>query len=151
MASKKKTKKTPVKKARKPATRKSTRKRIQADARPSAKHAAYEMLRDPGKAGPYLQSLELSRDSVLNLAKALVGHDALLAHVDKYREARGYPALGEGKGRGAPQAGEERGYRNQQGNAGGPYIRLPLEVLGAVKGGTTKVKFEKSKITVTRD
>lgn len=55
-----------------------------------------------------------------------------------------------GRGRAAPIVGETRTYKAQQINTGGPFLRLPLDVLGIEKGSTVRVTFGDNSITVSK-
>ncbi len=55
-----------------------------------------------------------------------------------------------GRGRNAPLKGETRLYKAQQVQTGGPFLRLPLEVLGVKKGEQLKVHFGGEKISVEK-
>lgn len=55
-----------------------------------------------------------------------------------------------GRGRAAPITGETRSYKAQQINTGGPFLRLPLDVLGVEKGGAVRVTFTEDHIVVSR-
>lgn len=55
-----------------------------------------------------------------------------------------------GRGRSAPSSGEVRTYKAQQVKAGGPFLRLPLDVLGIQKGGVIRVRFDADQIVVTK-
>ena len=57
---------------------------------------------------------------------------------------------GSGRGRSAPSPGETRAYKAQQVKTGGPFLRLPLDVLGVKKAGTIRVRFERDQIVVGR-
>jgi hypothetical protein len=59
----------------------------------------------------------------------------------------GDDAPGE-RGRPAAKVGESRTYKVQQVNDGDPFIRLPVSLLGAVKGGSVTVTFGRDGITV---
>ena len=52
------------------------------------------------------------------------------------------------RGRPAAKVGESRSYKVQQVNDGDPFIRLPVSLLGAAKGGTVTVTFGNGSITV---
>jgi hypothetical protein len=54
------------------------------------------------------------------------------------------------RGRAAPKIGQERVYRAQQINESGPFLRLPLGALKALKGDALSVVFEKDRIVVKR-
>jgi hypothetical protein len=54
------------------------------------------------------------------------------------------------RGRAAPKIGQERIYRAQQINESGPFLRLPLGALRALKGDVLAVSFEKDRIIVKR-
>ena len=54
-----------------------------------------------------------------------------------------------GRGRSAPNAGEMRSYKAQQIKNSGPFLRLPLDALGAEKGSTIRVHFENDRIVVS--
>ncbi|MCA9508416.1 MAG: hypothetical protein KC505_08350 [Myxococcales bacterium] len=54
------------------------------------------------------------------------------------------------RGRAAPKIGQERVYRAQQINESGPFLRLPLGALKALKGDALSVSFEKDCITVSK-
>lgn len=53
------------------------------------------------------------------------------------------------RGRKPATYGETRTYLVQQVDGSSPFIRLPVDLLGAAKGGTVKVKFDRDGITVT--
>ena len=53
-----------------------------------------------------------------------------------------------GRGRKTPSHGDVRTYRAQQIQAGGPFIRLPLDALGVSKGNSVRVAFEQGRIVV---
>ena len=55
-----------------------------------------------------------------------------------------------GRGRAAPIIGETRSYKAQQINTGGPFLRLPLDVLGIEKGSSVRVTFKEGQITVSK-
>jgi hypothetical protein len=55
-----------------------------------------------------------------------------------------------GRGRSAPVIGETRAYKAQQVKTGGPFLRLPLDVLGVEKGGVVRVRFDDDQIVVER-
>lgn len=55
-----------------------------------------------------------------------------------------------GRGRSTPSPGESRSYKAQQVKAGGPFLRLPLDVLGVEKGGVVRVHFGNGEIVVSR-
>lgn len=55
-----------------------------------------------------------------------------------------------GRGRTAPKPGETRSYKAQQIKNGGPFLRLPLDSLGVIKGKVVRVRFEEDRIIVTR-
>lgn len=55
-----------------------------------------------------------------------------------------------GRGRSAPVIGETRAYKAQQVKTGGPFLRLPLDVLGVEKGGLVTVSFDDNKIVVAK-
>ena len=55
-----------------------------------------------------------------------------------------------GRGRSAPVVGEKRAYKAQQVKTGGPFLRLPLDVLGVEKGTVVDVTFDEDKIVVSR-
>lgn len=55
-----------------------------------------------------------------------------------------------GRGRSAPSAGEVRTYKAQQVKSGGPFLRLPLDVLGVRKGSVVRVRFDHDQIVVSR-
>lgn len=57
---------------------------------------------------------------------------------------------GAGRGRAAPSPGESRTYKAQQVKNGGPFLRLPLDVLGVKKGGSVRVRFERDQIIVAK-
>jgi len=59
----------------------------------------------------------------------------------------GDDAPGE-RGRPAAKVGESRTYKVQQVGDGDPFIRLPVSLLAAVKGGTVTVTFGRDGITV---
>jgi hypothetical protein len=59
-------------------------------------------------------------------------------------------AKGSGRGRSAPGSGDTRTYKAQAIKGSSPFLRLPLEVLGAKKGTEIKVRFERDEIIVTR-
>ena len=59
----------------------------------------------------------------------------------------GDDAPGE-RGRPAAKVGESRTYKVQQVGDGDPFIRLPVSLLNAVKGGTVTVTFGRDGITV---
>lgn len=62
-----------------------------------------------------------------------------------------FPETGSGeRGRPAAKVGETRAYSVQQVNDGACFIRLPVDLLGALKGGEVKVTFADGRITVTR-
>lgn len=52
------------------------------------------------------------------------------------------------RGRPAAKVGESRSYKVQQVGDGDPFIRLPVSLLGAVKGGVVTVTFGTGTITV---
>lgn len=52
------------------------------------------------------------------------------------------------RGRPAAKVGDSRSYKVQQVGDGDPFIRLPVSLLGAVKGGTVTVSFGTGTITV---
>lgn len=52
------------------------------------------------------------------------------------------------RGRPAAKVGESRSYKVQQVGDGDPFIRLPVSLLGAAKGGTVTVTFGTGTITV---
>lgn len=52
------------------------------------------------------------------------------------------------RGRPAAKVGDSRTYKVQQVGDGDPFIRLPVALLGAVKGGTVTVTFGRDGITV---
>lgn len=52
------------------------------------------------------------------------------------------------RGRPAAKIGESRSYKVQQVGDGDPFIRLPVSLLGAVKGGVVSVTFGRDGITV---
>lgn len=52
------------------------------------------------------------------------------------------------RGRAVPITGQERIYKAQKINAGGPFLRLPLNPLGTSKGGFVSVRFERNQIIV---
>lgn len=52
------------------------------------------------------------------------------------------------RGRPAAKIGESRSYKVQQVGEQDPFIRLPVSLLGAVKGGTVTVTFGRDGITV---
>lgn len=52
------------------------------------------------------------------------------------------------RGRPAAKVGESRSYKVQQVGDGDPFIRLPVSLLGAVKGGVVSVTFGTGTITV---
>ena len=52
------------------------------------------------------------------------------------------------RGRPAAKVGESRAYKVQQVGDGDPFIRLPVSLLGAVKGGSVTVTFGRDGITV---
>lgn len=52
------------------------------------------------------------------------------------------------RGRPAAKVGDSRTYKVQQVGDGDPFIRLPVSLLGAVKGGTVTVTFGRDGITV---
>lgn len=54
-----------------------------------------------------------------------------------------------GRGRAAPGPGEIRSYKAQQISNSGPFLRLPLDPLGAKKGSTIRVHFENDRIVVS--
>ena len=54
-----------------------------------------------------------------------------------------------GRGRAAPRVGEVRSYKAQQLKEGSPFLRLPLDSLGATKGQDVQVAFQDGKIVVT--
>ena len=54
-----------------------------------------------------------------------------------------------GRGRSAPIVGECRAYKAQQVKNGGPFLRLPLDVLGVQKGSVVTVTFDNGKIVVS--
>ena len=54
-----------------------------------------------------------------------------------------------GRGRAAPRVGETRSYKAQQIKAGSPFLRLPLDSLGATKGQDVQVEFKDGQIVVT--
>lgn len=54
-----------------------------------------------------------------------------------------------GRGRTAPSAGEMRSYKAQQIKNSGPFLRLPLDALGADKGSSVHVRFENDRIVVS--
>lgn len=53
-----------------------------------------------------------------------------------------------GRGRDRPAPGEARTYRAQQVKKSGPFIRLPLDAIGAYKGKMVKAEFEKDRIVI---
>jgi len=55
-----------------------------------------------------------------------------------------------GRGRAAPSMGETRSYKAQQVRTGGPFLRLPLDVLGVDKGNAIRVRFDNNQIIVSR-
>jgi hypothetical protein len=57
---------------------------------------------------------------------------------------------GSGRGRSAPSPGETRSYKAQQVKTGGPFLRLPLDVLGVKKAGVIRVRFERDQIIVAK-
>jgi hypothetical protein len=59
----------------------------------------------------------------------------------------GDDAPGE-RGRPAAKLGDSRAYKVQQVGDGDPFIRLPVSLLGAVKGGSVTVTFGRDGITV---
>ena len=59
----------------------------------------------------------------------------------------GDDAPGE-RGRPAAKLGDSRAYKVQQVGDGDPFIRLPVSLLGAVKGGSVTVTFARDGITV---
>jgi hypothetical protein len=59
----------------------------------------------------------------------------------------GDDAPGE-RGRPAAKVGDSRAYKVQQVGDGDPFIRLPVALLGAVKGGSVTVTFGRDGITV---
>lgn len=61
-----------------------------------------------------------------------------------------FPETGTGeRGRPAAKVGDVRLYSVQQVNDGACFIRLPVDLLGAAKGGEVKVTFADGRITVT--
>lgn len=52
------------------------------------------------------------------------------------------------RGRPAAKVGDSRSYKVQQVGDGDPFIRLPVSLLGAAKGGTVTVTFGTGTITV---
>ncbi len=54
------------------------------------------------------------------------------------------------RGRSSPMAGETRTYRAQQVTGSGPFLRLPLDVLGIQKGELVRVKFGETEVTVSK-
>jgi hypothetical protein len=62
-------------------------------------------------------------------------------------ELLGDSAPGE-RGRPAAKVGDSRSYKVQQVGDGDPFIRLPVSLLGAVKGGSVTVSFGTGTITV---
>lgn len=56
---------------------------------------------------------------------------------------------GTGRGRAAPVPGEKRNYKAQQIKTGGPFLRLPLDVLGIKKGQTVLAQFRDDCIVIT--
>ena len=65
-------------------------------------------------------------------------------------EHLGVGAPGGGRGRSPAGAGDTRSYKAQQVKSGGPFLRLPLDVLGVKKGGALHVRFERDSIVITR-
>lgn len=63
-------------------------------------------------------------------------------------ELYGVPSQGGGRGRSAPTVGTSRAYKAQQIKDGGPFLRLPLDTLGAEKGQSIGVHFEEGRIVV---
>ena len=57
---------------------------------------------------------------------------------------------GSGRGRSPPTSGDTRSYKAQQVKTGGPFLRLPLDVLGVKKAGEIRVRFESGQIIVTK-
>lgn len=78
-----------------------------------------------------LSSQTEARSSLLSLRDELIG--------DSEPGERGRPAA---------KVGESRSYKVQQVNDGDPFIRLPVSLLGAVKGGSVTVTFGRDGITV---
>lgn len=64
-------------------------------------------------------------------------------------ECHGELSQGGGRGRAAPTVGSSRSYKAQQIKDGGPFLRLPLDTLGAQKGQGVDVNFEDGRIVVT--
>jgi hypothetical protein len=62
-------------------------------------------------------------------------------------ELLGSDAPGE-RGRPGAKIGDHRSYKVQQVGESDPFIRLPVSLLGAVKGGVVSVHFENGMITV---
>ena len=60
-----------------------------------------------------------------------------------------HPAGDGTRGRSAPQNGDVRTYKAQVVKDGGPFLRLPLDTLNAMKGENMTVAFEHGKIIVT--
>lgn len=140
------------KKAKKKAAKKKSAKAKRKKRAPNVATIAFNMLKDRRGAKKLLESFDLPRNSVLKLAKKLEGETDLIKVVEAYRTAKGYPAKGETAGRGRAPAlpGEERTYKAQQPDTGGPFVRQPLDVLGKIKQGQSiKMKFEKDKIITT--
>lgn len=55
-----------------------------------------------------------------------------------------------GRGRSSPLPGETRSYKAQQISTGGPFLRLPLDVLGVRKGTAVRVHFNDNEIVVSK-
>jgi len=64
-------------------------------------------------------------------------------------ETRGEENQSGNRGRTAPTVGSTRNYSAQQVKTGGPFLRLPLDTLGAEKSQDMQVSFEDGRIVVT--
>ena len=64
--------------------------------------------------------------------------------------AEHFGSVGAGRGRTPPGSGDTRTYKAQQVKTGGPFLRLPLDVLGVKKAGSIRVRFERDSIVVTK-
>lgn len=132
-----------------PNKKKTSKRKTKKGRAPSATSIGFEMLKNPKGAKKLLEELQLDRPAVQRLRKALKGEEKMLEVLEKYREAQGFAAFGEGRGAGRklPEIGETHKCKVQQGKTGGPYLRVPANTLGLEKGDYAEVTFNKGSVT----
>lgn len=93
---------------------------------------------------------EIASKTMANAVEALAAKGLDAADLSDLADEL-FPETGSGeRGRPAARVGETRSYSVQQVNDGARFIRLPVDLLGAAKGGEVRVTFADGRITVSR-